>query len=76
MSRHPVERTAEMVLGFLAGAALAVCIAPGDVFLWVATGVVLGLFAHAFFVGRFGGDPLWPVTRVRHHDRPGRHGTH
>ncbi len=69
MTRHPIERMAEMALGFIAGAALAVCIAPGDVFLWVATGVVLGLFAHAFFVSTLGSDPIWPSAKSRRSHR-------
>ena len=48
MSVHQIERMAVSVLGFL-GAALAMCIAPGDIFLCVATGIALGLFSRAVF---------------------------
>ena len=37
-----------ITLGFFVGAALAVAIAPGDVLLWVAAGIVLALFCGAF----------------------------
>jgi hypothetical protein len=65
MNRRILERAVVMVLGFFAGAMLAMSIAPGDVFLWLATGVVLGLFAHAFFVSSVAEEQAWPFTRHR-----------
>ena len=55
-----IRQTGIMVAGSLLGASLAVAIAPGDVFLWVATGIILGLFAHYFFEERSGRAAHWP----------------
>ena len=72
MSVHHIERTSVLGLGFV-GAALAMCIAPGDIFLWVATGIVLGLFSRAVFINSFGGESLpqekrhRPTLTVTHH---------
>lgn len=57
-----IRQTGIMTAGFLIGASLAVTIAPGDVFLWVATGIVLGLFAHFFFEETSGRAARWPFT--------------
>jgi hypothetical protein len=62
MTKYQVEHTGVLVVGFLAGAALAMCIAPGDIFLWVVTGIVLGLFSRAFFASNFGGQSVWPFV--------------
>ena len=62
MSGRQVQHTGVLVAGFLIGAALAVCIAPGDVFLWVVTGIVLALFSRAFFASNFGDQPIWPFA--------------
>jgi len=62
MRRHRVERSIVMGLGFLAGVALAVSITPGDIFLWVATGFVLGLFGHALFDTSYRGELNWPLA--------------
>jgi hypothetical protein len=66
MSRYRIEQIVVMALGFFAGAALAVSIAPGDILLWVATGIVLGVFSRAFFVRDLGGELLWPPIGPRH----------
>jgi hypothetical protein len=71
MSIHQIERAAVLMLGFVAGALLAMCIAPGDIFLWVATGIVLGLFCRAFFVNSFGEAWLWPFAHSRHSHKGG-----
>ncbi len=55
-----IRQTGIMVAGFFLGASLAVAIAPGDVFLWIATGIVLGLFARLFFEERSGRVTRWP----------------
>ncbi len=57
-----IRQTGIMVAGFFLGASLAVAIAPGDVFLWIATGIVLGLFARLFFEERSGRVARWPFT--------------
>jgi hypothetical protein len=62
MTKYRVEHTGVLAAGFLAGAALAMCIAPGDIFLWVVTGIVLGLFSRAFFASNFGGQSIWPFV--------------
>ncbi len=68
MVRHSIERSATMALGFLAGVMLAMCVAPGDVTLWIATGVVLGLFTRAFLASSYGGEVPWPFAESwRHH---------
>ena len=65
MTRHRIEQAVVIGLGFLAGAILAVCITPGDVFLWVLAGIVLAIFSRAFFICDFGGDFLWPFAKSR-----------
>ena len=62
MSRRNLDRVVVLALGFSVGAILAVSIAPGDVLLWLATGVVLGLFVHAFFVSSVAEEQAWPFT--------------
>jgi hypothetical protein len=57
---HRIEQAVVMLLGFLVGAALAVCIAPGDVLMWVVAGLVLSVFARAFLIGELGGEFRWP----------------
>ena len=67
MSRRRVrqiEQAAVLAFGFFLGAALAVCIAPGDIALWAAAGVVLSIFCRAFLIGDLGGDFLWPFAHV------------
>jgi hypothetical protein len=73
MSRHDTEHIVVMVLGFIGGVVLAVGIAPGDVFLWVVTGIVLGLFCRAFFVSRISGGVGGPPADDR---RPHGRRTH
>ena len=63
MHGHPVEHGVVMLLGFLVGAALAICIAPGDLFLSIAAGLLLGIFAREFFDLNFGGHWFWPFAR-------------
>ena len=62
MTGRQAEHIGVLALGFLAGAALSMCIAPGDVCLWVVTGVVLALFSRAFFSSNFGEQSLWPFA--------------
>lgn len=73
MSRYRIEQAVVTVLGFSIGAALAMCIAPGDMLLWVAAGVTLTLFAHAFFIRDLGGELLWPLTGSHHLPRKKPH---
>jgi len=68
MKRHQVEQGFVLGIGFLLGVALAVCIAPGDVFLWVLMGVVLGLFCREHFVRDWGGEMFGWFAHP--HDRP------
>ena len=63
MTRYRIERGLVALAGFCLGASLAMCIAPGDVLLWVAAGVTLTLFAHAFFIRELGGELFWPGVR-------------
>lgn len=74
---YHIEHTVVMVLGFLLGAALAMCVAPGDVFLILVTGVVLGFFARGFLDQNLGGELLWPFARPgRKHGRSHRTASH
>ena len=57
-----IRQAGIMAAGCCVGASLAVAIAPGDVFLWVATGIVLGLFSHFFFAEQSGRAARWPFT--------------
>ena len=78
MTGRQAEHIGVLVLGFLAGAALSMCIAPGDVCLWVVTGVVLGVSSRAFFVSNFGGQSIWPSAeswRSHRKKRPRRKAT-
>ena len=75
MGKYYLERVFVMGLGFGVGAALAMSIVPGDIVLWLATGVCLGLFSHMFFAKNFGGDLFWPFAgrhphRKHHATRP------
>ena len=63
-----------MVFGFVCGAFLAMFIAPGDVVLWIITGLVLGLFARSFFARSSGGDIFWPeMPHFAHKHHSHRH---
>jgi hypothetical protein len=73
MTRRHVEHTGVLVVGFLVGAALAMCIAPGDISLWVVTGVVLALFSRAFFASNFGEQSIWPFADSWPFHRKKRH---
>jgi hypothetical protein len=57
-----IRQTGIMAGGFCIGASLAVAIAPGDIFLWIATGIVLGLFSHFFFEEKSGRAAHWPFV--------------
>lgn len=72
---YHVEHTVVMVLGFLVGAILAMCIAPGDVLLVLVTGAVLGFFARGFLDQNLGGDLLWPFFGSGGKKRTGTHRT-
>ena len=58
------EHAVVMGLGFLLGAVLAMCIAPGDILLVVAAGIVLGFFANEFLDQELGGGLFWPFART------------
>ena len=73
MSKYRFERIAVVLLGFLVGAGLALSIAPGDIFLWIATGLVLGLFSRAVFGSSFGGELIWPFAATWQAHRRKRH---
>lgn len=62
---YRVEHTVVMLLGFLAGAVLAMCVAPGDILLVVVAGIVLSYFAHEFLDQNLGGDLFWPFGKAR-----------
>jgi hypothetical protein len=61
---YRVEHIVVMMIGFLAGAGLAMCVAPGDVLLVVAAGIVLGFFAREFLDQSLGGDLFWPFAKT------------
>ena len=75
MNRYRIERAGVLVLGFLVGAGLAMCVAPGDILLAVAAGAALTIFSHAFFIRQLGGELFWPSVAPRHdlHCSPFRH---
>ena len=60
---YRVEHLVVTVLGFLVGAALAICVAPGDILLILVTGIILGFFARAFLDQNLGGELFWPFAR-------------
>ena len=64
MSGYRLREIVVLTLGFFLGAGLAISIAPGDVLLWIMTGVVLGFFTHAFFVESLGGNLAWPAGGI------------
>lgn len=73
MTRYRIEQSLVLAMGFLLGAALAVCIAPGDVLLWVLAGAVLAIFCREHFVKNCAGEVFWWPHRHRHRpDRPVR----
>jgi|GEM_PF-3898119 len=53
--RIDITQALILVLGFFTGVALAMLLTPGDVWMWIATGVVLGWFCHLFFSAISGG---------------------
>ncbi|MGA2620152.1 MAG: hypothetical protein ABSF26_21245 [Thermoguttaceae bacterium] len=67
MTRYHIEQIFVLALGFFVGAALAVCVAPGDILLWVAAGIALSIFSRAFFIRGLAGELLWPVGEGRQH---------
>ena len=67
MSRYRVERTIVLAFGFLFGAGLAICVAPGDVLLSIVAGVLLSLFCHEHFVRGFAGELVWRQPQRCHH---------
>ena len=60
---YHVEHTFVMLVGFLVGVALAMCIAPGDIVLVLMAGIVLGFFARGFLDQNLGGEFFWPFAR-------------
>ncbi len=67
MTAHRFERAVVLTLGFLFGAGVAVCIAPGDVLLWILAGCLLSFFCHEHFVRNCGGELFWWFPHRRHH---------
>ena len=59
---YHVEHAVVMVLGFLVGVTLAMCIAPGDILLVLVTGCFLGFFARGFLDQNLAGDLFWPFA--------------
>jgi hypothetical protein len=72
MRRYRIERATVLALGFLVGASLAICIAPGDVLLWIVAGAFLSLFCHEQFVRSCSGELFWwhPHHRQHHPKTP------
>jgi hypothetical protein len=70
MARYRIEQLLVMALGFLVGAILAICTAPGDMLLWAAAGIALSIFARAFFLRDLGGELLWPHARKTSPPKP------
>ena len=71
---YHVEHAFVMLVGFLVGVALAMCIAPGDIVLVLMAGIVLGFFARGFLDQNLGGaEHHFGATR-RGHQAPLRKG--
>ena len=62
---YRVEHAVVMALGFLGGAILAMCVAPGDILLALVAGIVLSFFAFEFLDQNLGGELFWPFARTR-----------
>jgi hypothetical protein len=60
---YRVEHIVVMFLGFLVGATLAMCVAPGDVLLTLVAGGVLSFFAREFLDQNLGGELFWPFVK-------------
>ncbi len=69
MRRYQIERSVVLAFGFLLGALLAMCIAPGDILLWFVAGLFLSIFCHEQFVTSYSGELFWRHPR-RHHRPP------
>lgn len=69
MKRHHIEQAVVLAVGFVLGVALAIFIAPGDVFLWVLMGIVLGIFCREYFMRDWGGEMFGWFPRRRAHSR-------
>jgi hypothetical protein len=61
---YRIEHIVVMMLGFLAGAVLAMGVAPGDILLIVVAGIVLSYFVHAFHDQNLGGELFWPFAKA------------
>ena len=61
---YHVEHAFVMLVGFLVGVALAMCIAPGDIVLVLMAGIVLGFFARGFLDQNLGGEFFLAVYQV------------
>jgi len=67
MVRYRIEHAVVVVLSFLLGMALAICVTPGDIWLAILAGIALSFFCREHFRRNFGGELLW----WPHHRRPG-----
>jgi hypothetical protein len=68
MRRYRIEQTFVSVVAFLLGVGLAICVAPGDVLLWLLAGAVLAVFCREHFVRNCAGELFWWPHR-EHHSR-------
>ena len=62
MTKYRIEQALVSAFGVLLGLMLAMLIAPGDLGLWVAIAILLGIFCRAFFIRGLYGELLWPVS--------------
>ncbi len=59
MKRYRIEQAFVSTAAFVLGAALAMCIAPGDIVLWLLAGVLLAVFCREHFVRNCAGEIFW-----------------
>lgn len=55
--RHRIEQGVVLLLGFIFGAGIANCVAPGDLWLPIIAGVAMAVFCREHFVYTFPGEP-------------------
>jgi hypothetical protein len=72
MNRYHVEQAVVLVTGFLLGAAVAVCLAPGHVLLAGLAGVLASVYCREYFVRNCRGE-IFGWSHARQHRLWHRH---
>jgi hypothetical protein len=72
MNRFRIEQAVVLVAGFLLGAAVALCLSPGNLLLGGLVGVLVSVYCREYFVRNCRGEIFgWSHARRRHLRRHG-----